>query len=105
MTKLIIDNNNNIYRKGRFKKFMLGKLVDPLYINFIFSFQCIPLSINVYLYINVFYVMYLHIVLSDICRHIVTVLVTGHRQRGDWEAPGLHHAASKYQVQCDCPNI
>ena len=86
---------------------MLGKLVDPLYINFIFSFQCIPLSINVYLYINVFYVMYLHIVLSlsDICRHIVAVLVTGHRQRGDWEAPGLHHAASKYKVQCDCPNI
>ena len=73
--------------------------------NFIFSFQCIPLSINVYLYINVFYVMYLHIVLSDICRHIVTVPVTGHRQRGDWEAPGLHHAASKYKVQCDCPNI
>ena len=62
-------------------------------------------SINVYLYINVFYVMYLHIVLSDICRHIVTVLVTGHRQRGDWEAPGLHHAESKYKVQCDCPNI
>ena len=49
--------------------------------------------------------MYLHIVLSDICRHIVTVLVTGHPQRGNWETPGLYHAASKYQVLCDCPNF
>ena len=55
MTKLIIDNNNNIYRKGRFKKFMLGikwilKLVDPLHINFIFSWLIFDELICVFKY-------------------------------------------------------